>query len=118
MDGTRVGLDSDVAMTVAEAFILSVQFDPPADRPGEWVHIGGKLEHAEWIRPATVETVLGEVLSYEAAEKTLATDDEAVALQVGRATGQYVALVDSDRRLVGVATRGPSAGQPARDGLP
>jgi hypothetical protein len=46
------------------------------------------------------------VLSREAAEKTLATDDEALAIQVSRASGRYVALVDSDRRLVGVVDRG------------
>jgi hypothetical protein len=46
------------------------------------------------------------VLFREAAVKTLATDDEALALQVGRASRRYVALVDADRRLVGVVDRG------------
>lgn len=106
MDGGRIGLDWQAAQQTALNFVNGLQVDElPTEHPDQWVQLGGKWEHAEWISPVTADALLGEVLSRQAAEKTLATDDEALATQVSRASGRYVALVDADRRLVGVADR-------------
>jgi hypothetical protein len=107
MGRDRIGLDWQAAQKIAMNFVDRVQIhEQPTEHGEQWVQLGEKWEHGEWISPGAAEALLGEVLSREAAEKTLATDDDALAIQVSRASGRYVALVDADRRLVGVVDRG------------
>jgi hypothetical protein len=101
----RVALGPEVAVKVAEKFIARVRQPTPGPSPDEWVQLTDAWEHARWIDGKRLDSLFGDLLDHSYAEKTLRTTQAEVAAQILNGRGAFVAVVDADRRLLGVADR-------------
>jgi hypothetical protein len=99
------------AIQLIETYLTQLQLPaPPVGDEREWVALGpatavSTYEHARWLTPSFVESLLGQELDSESITVTLKTSGNDLAKQAIAAHGQYVACVDEDRRLKNLLDR-------------
>ncbi|MDJ0826992.1 MAG: hypothetical protein QNJ16_15975 [Rhodobacter sp.] len=106
------GADTWVVQSITHRFIHRVRRKtlPKGARPGDWLAFTdpdkGKIhENAQWLTPLRLDRLLGDALSRASFHDDPDLRPEARAGKVLRASGDFVAAVDGDKRFLGLIDR-------------